>query len=175
MTEIRFPVDPAIGRQHSFGNKIYTWNGFAWDYMVVSPQYITQVFSHGPINPTDETEYFFGAVPDDLPFTSYCAPASVVSLFTGNIESASITSHIGTFSDSSETSTFLLRNETTGEEIEISSTTTHNSETSSMFTFPNVLFVTAGDLLTAKWITPTWSTSNPLQVRNRIEIKIKLS
>ena len=177
---IQFPTDPGVTGVYTYNNKTWVWNGLAWDFngsvaiiQGVTASYGSHIFSHGAIDPIEEVVYMFGDIPDDLPVTSLDAGAEVRCLYNGTVESYSITTHTGA-TGSSENSTILLYNHTLGSTATLAPDINHFVDDCIYYIAGETISVNEGDILSCYWQTPAWAT-NPMQVRTRVEIKIKVS
>lgn len=174
MSEIIFPVQPQpTGTEYTFDGKTWIWNGYAWDFIGASypPAYSSMMFSHGPIDPVDNQTYIFGDITDDFPITSVENQGKVICLYDGFVDDCSVMIHPGS-TGSSELSTFYLINETQSDSVFGTFELSHSDNTIELKDIDPIR-VYAGDVFYFRWDTPIWTT-NPLQVRTRIEVKIKL-
>ena len=164
-----------IGYVHERNGRRWTWTGYAWNSngdRLFQP-HTSIVFRHSSISPTDNQEYYFGDITDQLPFTSISDAAKIICLFDGDIIGYSVLIYPGLTLGTSEPSNYSIYNETKDLTVFESNLSTNSIETFE-FNLENPIPVSKGDRLYAKWNTPTWEI-NPTNLRSRIEIKIKLT
>jgi hypothetical protein len=178
MAVINFPVPTYIGEPYTFNNKTWIWNGYAWDFnglvaIVPSIGFESHIFSHGPIDPVDGDSYYFGDMPDHLPLANLAEEAKIICLYDGEVIDVTVLSHPGA-TGSNEQAAYYLVNETNATEVlilnNIDLSDTFNVKVKIDPAFP----VNEGDKIYIRWETPVWST-NPLQVKSRVELKIRLT
>ena len=164
-----------IGYIYTDNGKTWIWNGYAWDSSSAIPvqPYSSIIFRHSSISPIDNQLYFFGDFNDQLPLTTLSDASKVLSLFDGEITGYSILLYPEMVTGSSELSNYLLYNETKGLNVFETNIPTDTVEALSI-NLDTPVSISRGDKLYIKWTTPTWST-NPTNLRSRIEIKIKLT
>jgi hypothetical protein len=134
--------------------------------------YALQIRTVNVFNPADATNYFLGN--ESTPFTSNSCLA-VFPPINGTIKNIVITSRNGAGA-SSQASTFSLNKFGGGGADVLVQTLTTTYTFSSAQNNQNIstsIAVTTSDALYIKWVTPTWTPTNPTQVRFNIILYIE--
>lgn len=178
MPVINFPIPTYVGEPYTFNNKTWIWNGYAWDFngvvsIVPSIGFESHIFSHGQIDPVDNTSYYFGDMPDHLPLTSIAEEGKIYCLYKGEVIDYSLMTHPGS-TGTGELNSYYLVNETKGTEVLLSDSVKYNETFNIVSEITPPFQVDQYDKLYIRWETPAW-TSNPIQVKTRVEIKIRLT
>ena len=184
---IKWPKDKKVGDVYvsPTGSK-WKWNGKAWislresgnnttttNIITYQSTGITYQFSHSPMDPVDNMNYYIGGV-SDSPAQSNSSTLSkrVKSLIDGNVTQVSIMTQILNKLGSSESQTFTLNNHTKGTSAVI--TSEYKNEANSQldnFTLENPLEVSKNDELYIVWKVDQFSVS-PIGVRHNFNIYV---
>lgn len=176
-------------------NNTWIWNGKAWISLRQPLEIITgptgpsgplgptgsvigsvmyYQFSHGPMDPLDNTDYYIGNI-SDLPAQSNSSIASrrVKFLVSGSINNVTIMSQIEGNMGSSEYSEFKINNYTTGTYSIITSNYTSDvASRLNSYTLSNPLVVNDGDEIEIIWTTPLFSIT-PTSIRHYFNVYIE--
>ena len=177
MAGINWPTSPTTGDQYTSPNgQTWTWNGYAWDAIAFTnrDRYVIYDFSHGDINPIDETVYYIGDIPDMIPTTSNEVSRRVISQVDGTVVNASLLIYVLGATAGTEDSAFKIVNNSTSASEYITTSAKHNDTTINEYDLVTPLPVSKGDELYVHWQTPTW-VNEPSMVHHRLAIKILLA
>ena len=121
-------------------------------------------------SPADATTYYF-CMPGEAPATGAAAAArGITTPISGTVKSVGISFFQA--AGSNENSTIRLHNDTAGTNTDISTTINHDANAEKFLITGLSIVVTAGDVLTIQWVTPTWVT-NPTSCRPIVTIFIE--
>lgn len=169
---INWPKNPSIGDIHTHTNGAkWKWNGKGWLSLKSTFNTITIQFSHGPVDPFDNSSYYVGDLPDFPPQSNPIRSSKIKSLVTGKIKSVSILTEVLSDLGSSENQTFTVKNWTTGETFVITSEFKHLS-TSQINNYNILLDIEKGDEIGVIWTVPTFSNS-PKLVRHNFNFYVE--
>jgi len=183
---IKWPINKSIGDVYVSPNgSKWRWNGKAWTSLRESVQSqnitttilkssgITYKFSHSPMDPVDNMDYYIGDI-SDAPAQSNNSTLSkrVKSLIDGQVTQISIMTQILNELGSSESQTFKICNHTKGTSVIITSDYKNlaNSQLDN-YTLSTPLEVSVNDELYIIWNTNTFFVS-PIGVRHNFNIYI---
>ena len=191
---IKWPKDKNVGDIYTSptGSK-WKWNGKAWISLrenvieVVSNSNqgsseqnsissnigITYKFSHSPMDPVDNMNYFIGDI-SDSPAQSGNSISSkrVKSLVSGKVSQVTIMTQVLNKLGSNESQTFTLHNHTSGVFSIITSEYKHSANSQlDNFVLSNPLDISTGDELYIVWGVNTFSVS-PIGVRHNFNIYV---
>lgn len=174
---IKWPKNKSVGDIYvSPTGSRWKWNGKAWVSIRAadsSSSGVTYNFSHSPMNPVDNMDYYIGDI-SDSPAQSNNSIFSkrVKSLVDGKVSQISIMTQILGDLGSDDTQTFILNNHTKGTSAVITSEYTHtkNSQLDN-FTLSNPLDVSSGDELYIVWRI-VYFTISPIGVRHNFNIYV---
>ena len=175
--DINWPTGPTTGDQYTSPNgKTWIWNGYAWDAIALTnrDRYVIYDFSHGDLNPVDETVYYIGDLPDMMPTTTNDVSRRVISQVDGLVVNVSLLVFILGATAGFEESIFKIVNNTTSASEYISTTVIHNTSKMKEYELVTPLPVSKGDELYVQWETPIW-VNEPSMVHHRLAIKILLT
>ena len=174
---IKWPKDKNVGDIYvSPGGSKWKWNGKAWTSIrdaADSARGITYKFSHSPMNPVDNMDYYIGDI-SDSPAQSNNSIFSkrVKSLVDGRVSQISIMTQILGDLGSDDQQTFILKNHTKGTSAVITSNYKHTTNSQlDNFTLDNPLAVSAGDELYIIWRI-VYFTISPIGVRHNFNIYV---
>ena len=187
---IKWPKDKNVGDIYTSptGSK-WKWNGKAWISLreniielisnsnqgstPVSNIGITYKFSHSPMDPVDNMDYYIGDI-SDSPAQSNNSTSSkrVKSLVDGKVSQITIMTQILNKLGSTESQKFTLHNHTKGTSSIITSEYKHlaNSQLDN-FILDNPLYISANDELYIVWSITSFSVS-PVSVRHNFNIYV---
>lgn len=138
------------------------------------PSILFYQFSHGPMDPMDNSDYYIGNI-SDLPAQSGSSVPSrrVKFLINGLVTDVSIMTQISGSIGSNESHQFKISNYTTGSYSVITSTYSNSSVSMlDVYTLSNPLTVNDGDELEIIWTTPVFLTS-PTMIRHYFNVYIE--
>ena len=189
---IKWPKDKKVGDIYTSptGSK-WKWNGKAWislrenivevvsnsnqnsntNQPIASNIGITYKFSHSPMDPVDNMDYYIGDI-SDSPAQSNSSTSSkrVKSLVDGKVSQVTIMTQILNKLGSNDSQTFILHNYTKGTSSIITSEYKHNANSQlDNFDLDKPLYVSANDELYIVWRVNTFSV-NPIGVRHNFNI-----
>ncbi len=187
----KWPINKNIGDIYTndAGTK-WKWNGKGWASLkesdvvyltgptgpsgVTGINSITYQFSHSPMDPVDNMNYYIGNIPDSPAQSSNSIKSRrVKSLITGKVIQISIMTQILGILGSLESQTFLLNNYTTG--ISTVITSNYKNELNSQldnFLLDIPLDINENDELEIIWQCPLFSAS-PVGVRHNFTIYVE--
>lgn len=182
---IKWPKNKNVGDVYTSptGSK-WKWNGKAWtsfreadnapEIPQVTSHGVTYQFSHSPMDPVDNMNYYIGDI-SDSPAQSNSSISSkrVKSLIDGKVSQVNIMTQILNRLGSSESQTFTLNNHTKGTSATI--TSDYKNLTNSQldnFSLETPLDVSSNDELYIVWSVPNFSIS-PISVRHNFNIYIE--
>ncbi len=136
-------------------------------------QYVCQ-FAHDWTTgtPLDSTTYYIGNFMAQNPSSTAAATRRVIAMASGWATYVTLMVSVAGVVGTSEDSTLVLANVTTGQTTTITTTLEHNTAAQLLtFTLATPLQITKGDSLEMRWTTPNWGT-NPEAVRQVAQVLI---
>lgn len=173
---IKWPLNKNVGDVYVSPNgSKWRWNGKAWASMrsADAATGITYKFSHSPMDPVDNMDYYIGDISDSPAQSSNSIFSKrVKSLIDGRVSQVSIMTQILGELGSGETQTFILKNHTKGTSSEITSQYSHSSNSQlDNFTLSAPMDVSAGDEMYIIWRISYFAVS-PIGVRHNFNIYV---
>lgn len=173
---IKWPINKNVGDIYvSPSGSKWRWNGKAWVSMrsADAATGITYKFSHSPMDPVDNMDYYIGDISDSPAQSSNSIFSKrVKSLIDGRVTQVSIMTQILGELGSSEVQTFILKNHTKGTSSEITSQYSHSSNSQlDNFTLSAPMDVSAGDEMYIIWRISYFAVS-PIGVRHNFNIYV---
>ena len=173
---IKWPINKNVGDIYvSPSGSKWRWNGKAWVSMrsADAATGITYKFSHSPMDPVDNMDYYIGDISDSPAQSSNSIFSKrVKSLIDGRVSQVSIMTQILGELGSGEAQTFILKNHTKGTSSEITSQYSHSSNSQlDNFTLSAPMDVSAGDEMYIIWRISYFAVS-PIGVRHNFNIYV---
>lgn len=173
---IKWPINKNVGDVYvSPSGSKWRWNGKAWVSMrsADAATGITYKFSHSPMDPVDNMDYYIGDISDSPAQSSNSIFSKrVKSLIDGRVSQVSIMTQILGELGSGEAQTFILKNHTKGTSSEITSQYSHSSNSQlDNFTLSAPMDVSAGDEMYIIWRISYFAVS-PIGVRHNFNIYV---
>ena len=173
---IKWPINKNVGDVYvSPSGSKWRWNGKAWVSMrsADAATGITYKFSHSPMDPVDNMDYYIGDISDSPAQSSNSIFSKrVKSLIDGRVTQVSIMTQILGELGSGEAQTFILKNHTKGTSSEITSQYSHSSNSQlDNFTLSAPMDVSAGDEMYIIWRISYFAVS-PIGVRHNFNIYV---
>lgn len=173
---IKWPINKNVGDIYvSPSGSKWRWNGKAWVSMrsADAATGITYKFSHSPMDPVDNMDYYIGDISDSPAQSSNSIFSKrVKSLIDGRVTQVSIMTQILGELGSGEAQTFILKNHTKGTSSEITSQYSHSSNSQlDNFTLSAPMDVSAGDEMYIIWRISYFAVS-PIGVRHNFNIYV---
>lgn len=173
---IKWPINKNVGDIYVSPNgSKWRWNGKAWASMrsADAATGITYKFSHSPMDPVDNMDYYIGDISDSPAQSSNSIFSKrVKSLIDGRVSQVSIMTQILGELGSGEAQTFILKNHTKGTSSEITSQYSHSSNSQlDNFTLSAPMDVSAGDEMYIIWRISYFAVS-PIGVRHNFNIYV---
>ena len=173
---IKWPINKNVGDIYVSPNgSKWRWNGKAWASMrsADAATGITYKFSHSPMDPVDNMDYYIGDISDSPAQSSNSIFSKrVKSLIDGRVTQVSIMTQILGELGSGEAQTFILKNHTKGTSSEITSQYSHSSNSQlDNFTLSAPMDVSAGDEMYIIWRISYFAVS-PIGVRHNFNIYV---
>ena len=197
MSRSKWPKDKNIGDIYTnpLGVK-WKWNGKGWislkesevvyltgptgpagatgSFTGSTSSVIFYQFSHGFMDPMDNSEYYIGNISDLPAQTGTSVPSRRVKfLVDGKVNKVSIMTQISGVLGTNENQQFKINNHTTGNFSQITPTySTTGASMLDVYTLSNPLDVSNGDELEIIWNTPVFATA-PTIVRHYINVYVE--
>lgn len=173
---IKWPINKNVGDIYvSPSGSKWRWNGKAWVSMrsADAATGITYKFSHSPMDPVDNMDYYIGDISDSPAQSSNSIFSKrVKSLIDGRVTQVSIMTQILGELGSGEAQTFILKNHTKGTSSEITSQYSHSGNSQlDNFTLSAPMDVSAGDEMYIIWRISYFAVS-PIGVRHNFNIYV---
>ena len=173
---IKWPINKNVGDIYvSPSGSKWRWNGKAWVSMrsADAATGITYKFSHSPMDPVDNMDYYIGDISDSPAQSSNSIFSKrVKSLIDGRVSQVSIMTQILGELGSGEAQTFILKNHTKGTSSEITSQYSHSSNSQlDNFTLSAPMDVSVGDEMYIIWRISYFAVS-PIGVRHNFNIYV---
>ena len=169
---INWPKNPNVGDTHTHTNGAkWRWNGKGWLSLKSTFNTVTYQFSHGPVDPFDNTSYYIGNLPDFPPQSNPINSTRIKSLVTGKIKSVSILTEVLSDLGSNEGQTFSIKNWTKDVTVTITSDFKHTS-ISQINNYEILFEIEKGDEIGVIWTVPTFSIS-PKLVRHNFNFYVE--
>ena len=173
---IKWPINKIVGDVYvSPSGSKWRWNGKAWVSMrsADAATGITYKFSHSPMDPVDNMDYYIGDISDSPAQSSNSIFSKrVKSLVDGKVSQVSLMTQILGELGSGESQTFILKNHTKGTNSVITSEYSHTTNSQlDNFTLSAPLDVSAGDEIYIIWRIAYFAIS-PIGVRHNFNIYV---